>query len=454
MIAPVFRSAAVRRVAALVLTTLAATTLGRGPAPALAAALPAGMRALPVTGDGHVCIGASGAGSPADLLRASLRTAHALFGAAPTVVGASRSTDGTLTVALFRVTAGGTALGGLVLATYVAGGRSQTAIAYDRADRFGTSAPALIARVVAAETPAAAAVPPMHDIVAPDGSVRARLPAGWTTRIFAGGVFAAAAPDTAEVDQEVAARLIDPRSPVFQQALQLQQQLHQPLNPMATPYGIPMTYQPDPARAFVALSDALATFGHQGNPNIVIERTIAQPAQPGIRAVEIAGTDTVKGVPTRFDGIVGITPMTSTGAWMLSVKMISAPVAHFQADLPALAAVYNSYTVDQRVMGDQVAQTIAADRAGMARGLAMAQATQSRDAAVFDASMSHARSVQDGIDRSTAGFTRYLSDTTVLQASDGDRGTVGASFAQSVVANDPQHFRVVPVSEYRAGVDY
>jgi hypothetical protein len=68
--------------------------------------------------------------------------------------------------------------------------------------------------------------------------------------------------------------------------------------------------------------------------------------------------------------------------------------------------------------------------------------------------MSHARSVQDGVDRSTAGFTRYLSDTTVMQSSSGARGTVNDSFAQNVVANDPQNFRVVPVSEYQKGVDY
>jgi hypothetical protein len=421
---------------------------------ACAASAPAQLQTLPAPA-GHVLLGTATASSAPALLRAGLDDARAAFGSAPVVAGASRSTDDTLTVALFRAQRAGVAYGGLVLATFVRGGESKIAIVYDRADRFAASAPALIRTVVAAETPAGTQpAPAMHDVVASDNSVRARLPDGWTTHTFGQGMFAASGPDAAEVDQEIAARLIDPRSPVFQQALQLQQEMHQPANPLATPYGIPLTYQPDPVRAFVALSRLLAQIQHQADPAITIERTIAQNGQPGIRATEISGTDTVRGTRMRFDGIVGVTPANQNGAWTLSVKMISAPVDRFARDLPTLAAIYNSYEVNQQQMGAEVAQTIASDRAGMARGLAMAQATQSRDAAVFDASMSHARSVQDGVDRSTAGFTRYLSDTTVMQSSSGARGTVNDSFAQNVVANDPQNFRVVPVSEYQKGVDY
>jgi hypothetical protein len=36
----------------------------------------------------------------------------------------------------------------------------------------------------------------------------------------------------------------------------------------------------------------------------------------------------------------------------------------------------------------------------------------------------------------------------------GARGSAGADFAASIVRNDPQNFRVVPVSEYRKGIDY
>jgi hypothetical protein len=69
--------------------------------------------------------------------------------------------------------------------------------------------------------------------------------------------------------------------------------------------------------------------------------------------------------------------------------------------------------------------------------------------------MSHAQAVQDGIDRSTAGFTRYLNDTTVLEhGPSGARATVDYNFADAIVQSDPQNFRVVPVSEYRRGGEY
>jgi hypothetical protein len=53
--------------------------------------------------------------------------------------------------------------------------------------------------------------------------------------------------------------------------------------------------------------------------------------------------------------------------------------------------------------------------------------------ATFHASMSHARSVQSGIDRSTSGFFDYLNDTTVVENAGGGRSNVDAGFAQSVV---------------------
>ncbi len=122
----------------------------------------------------------------------------------------------------------------------------------------------------------------------------------------------------------------------------------------------------------------------------------------------------------------------------------------YRTDFPLMTAIFNSYNVDQGVRHQQVQATIQQDEAATQRGTAMMQATQARNSAVFNASMDHARSVQQSIDRSTSGFDHYLNDTTVLQGPNG-RTTENANFAQSVVNGDPQHFRVVPVSEYRSG---
>jgi hypothetical protein len=423
---------------------------------AAAASPPAGMSDAAGPAGGRLLTGFAPATSPAALFRTALADTRSAFGPDVRVLSATRSTDGALTVGLFRVNDAAAPLAGLILASYARSGSSRIAIVYDRAERFATTAPSLIARATpAAAQTATASAGPLRDARSPDGSVRALVPPAWKLTIFAQGELSASGPDGAEVDQEVSAHMIDPRSPLFQQALQMQSRMSGRANPFGTPYGIPLTYEPDPARAFIAFARIVAKAQGLGDPAVSLERTIPQPQQQGLRVSELVGTDTVKGTRMRFDGIVAVTPASQTGGWMMSVKMISAPVAAFQRDLPALAAIYNSYRVDQGVRGQQVQQTIAEDQAGAARGLALMQQTQAQNTATFDASMSHARLVQSSIDRSTAGFTRYLSDTTVVEnATTGAHTTVNDSFADAVVKNDPQNFRVVPVSEYRQGTDF
>ncbi len=69
--------------------------------------------------------------------------------------------------------------------------------------------------------------------------------------------------------------------------------------------------------------------------------------------------------------------------------------------------------------------------------------------------MASARSAQDSIDRSTAGFVHYINDTTVVNnAATGTQRTISASTAQGLVSANPQQFSTVPVSQYRKGVNY
>ena len=72
-----------------------------------------------------------------------------------------------------------------------------------------------------------------------------------------------------------------------------------------------------------------------------------------------------------------------------------------------------------------------------------------------DASMANARAVQDGIDRSTAGFVNYLRGTDyVRDTSSGAQGLVSQSTSNALTHFDPQHFESVPVSQYVKGVNY
>lgn len=154
-------------------------------------------------------------------------------------------------------------------------------------------------------------------------------------------------------------------------------------------------------------------------------------------------------------GFVAATSPNAFGGWAMTAKLVMAPVERFAQSFPTMLAVFDRYKVDQGVRHDQVQATLAEDAGGAQRTSAYLQGVRDRNTAVFNASMSHARAVQDGIDRSTAGFTRYLSDMTVIEhGPSGGRATADYQFADVIVRSDPQDFRIVPVSEYQRGTDY
>jgi hypothetical protein len=229
--------------------------------------------------------------------------------------------------------------------------------------------------------------------------------------------------------------------------------MHQAMSPV-TPFGIVLATPSDPVQAYVSAIKRIAELQHQADPEMKIEQSRLLPANGRFHVAQLVGENTVKGTRVHFVGTAGWAPLRASGTWMLDVKMVSAPVARFNQAFPVLAAIFRSYHIDQDVREHQVGETIAENNALIARGQQITSDTIARNTAVFNASMSHARAVQDSIDRSTAGFTHYLNDTTVLQSSSGARGTVDQDFASSIVRNDPQNFREVPVSEYRKGTDY
>jgi hypothetical protein len=313
----------------------------------------------------------------------------------------------------------------------------------------------MLAQISARDRPAASgapagAVPAMNDVVSPDGTVHARLPADWHTAIFAQGEMAAVGPDKAEVDQEVALQIMDPNGSLYQSQQRLQASMGGRRLAGTTSLVVPFTN--DVQAAYKSVYAALVRSGTLPAAQINVEhaRTVAHNAD-GSTVAELVGTSVAHGKTSRFDGQVLVAPPNPYGSWTMSVKMISAPEATYKRELPTLLAIFQSYNVDQRARNQQVASSLEANREGMARGQAYSESVRANMSATFDASMSHARSVQSGIDRSTSGFVHYLNDTTVVENAGGGRSSVDAGFAQSVVNNDPQNFRIVPVSEYRSG---
>lgn len=409
-------------------------------------AAPSGLRSTDVASGGRVMVGSLHAvDSTRSAFIAGLRCLPGYFDARPHVSSAVRSADGAITIGSFDATLRGAPVRGVAITAFEPRAGSRVGILFDYSDGIARSIDPLFRRVrrmmVPSSGPAvnAAAVKPLHVIEAPDGTVDARIPAGWRTIVFGEGAFAANGPDGSEVDQEVSLNFADPRSSLA-----------------GTPGWAAVPYTAEPAQAMAAASRYVA---QRGGPDAQLhierETRVSVPPEMGT-AAELIGTETLHGGrPGRFDGVALVSPLGQYGGWSLSVKMISGPLETYQHELPTLLAIFGSYHVNQGRRGEQVHENIAA---GWRQTQAILQANaevQQRNSAVFNASMANARNVQDSIDRSTAGFVHYLNDTSVLQhIPSGETGAVSQNFATGLIRADPQHFREVPVSEYQKGVDY
>jgi len=411
---------------------------------------PPGLQAIEGPSGGRLLTGTfPAAGSSDATFLAGLKRVHGYFDGVAHVVGVVRSSDGTTTIGAITGTLRGMPVQGAVITASAPGEPARVALLFDRTGQFAQSIRPLFARLgqlVAASAPSgsassgsassgnASAVPPLRAIEANDRTVSAKIPAGWHVMALASGVFAAGGPDGSEVDQEVAVNFLDPRSPVARGGQS---------------YYHVAPYPSDPVQALMTMARL------QPNTGLRVERSAPEAAQSGTRIAEVSGTQRLQnGTPGRFIGLVGLSPMNQYGGWSVSVKMMVAPAATFDRELPTLAAVFSSYVVNQSARAGQVQQNINDNQRLVNSLIEKNQDVQRRNTDVFNASMQNARNVQNSIDRSTAGFVNYLNDTTVVQNASGGTSTVSQNFASSLVRSNPNAFREVPVSEYRQGTEF
>jgi len=445
---------------------LALPSAARSALPAHAA--PAGFRS--VDAGGRILAGSLGAeGSTESAFRAGLHRLGAYFGPSLAIGSVVRSTDGAVTMGTFRARLGGVPVSGLAVSTYRARATSLFAVLFDDAGRFATTLPKLAGRLRSMPPPVAANATPARtgtrdlaaamravptvSLTSNDGTVYATIPRDWQMKRFAEGSFVADGPDHAEVVAGLGFSMIDPRGPLYQNQLALSRQMGGRLDPTGG-MGAPIPYVGDPAQAYRAIVMFLARAQHV---DLEITSMSEKPgaAPGGIRGAEVSGTSMRNGTALRFDEVVGVGPPGPGGGWTATVTGAVAPADRFVADEPQMATALAGYRIDAQRRQDQVHANIAAGWAASRAGIANMNATTARDQAVADASMRNARAAQDCIDRSTAGFVRYLNDSDVVRRSpDGAHLDVDAGTSQALRSFDPQHFASVPVSQYVKGVDY
>ncbi len=403
-------------------------------------AAPSAFRAIDVSSGGRILQGTlPHANSPAQALRAGVRLGAAYFDDSPQLTGIVQSTDGHVTLAQFRATLAHQAMTGLLVAV-TGSGTSRIAFLFDRRDDIAKSIRPMVARLQKESGPSSAGgtVSTLHPMRSPDGSVLAALPDGWKMQQFGNGYFVAAGPDGAEVDQEVPFHLTVPGSPIAN-----------------TPGYITVDYAPDPAKIFVtALESATRRAGKPVTIHVESAGEIKSD-DTGVLNQRVSGMSSGANGDHRFEGAVLLGRPGVGGGYLMEAKMVSAPIATYKRDFPVMAAIFGSYRVDQQREGQITSNYVAAMQQETQHLLEVNRQQMARNQATFYASMQNAHAVQDSIDRSTAGFVRYLGDTDVMQpTSGGAHETLNSDYAHAVVRANPNNFRIVPMSEYHKGVDF
>ncbi|MDQ6942711.1 MAG: hypothetical protein M3169_09390 [Candidatus Eremiobacteraeota bacterium] len=409
-------------------------------------AAPAGFASADPPGGGRIMYGslppASGEG---DAFRSGLRTADGYFGRSLTLVGAVHSAPNASgppsIIGLFRATLRGVAVGGLAITSVDPQGGPRLALLFDDAQRANSSLPGLMEALRSIGTGGRAQTrAPLHTITAQDNTVSISIPADWTTGRLAEGEYLVRGPDQAAVYSiaqvvELGGRAVVPGTPA-------------------------LPYIADPARAFIAVQQAQAQVRGDADPQIHLDTVKALPdppnMPPGTKGTLVGGTTILKSVTRRFMGVVWVTPPTNQLAWLLHLdRFISAPADRFAADRSMMLTILNSSRFNGKAYQVTVWKHLKEMDDTTNKMLQQSAQWRADQQAKFQASMNSARAAQDSIDRSTAGFVHYLNDSAVLNMEPtGVHRTLSAATAESFVKADPQHFSIVPLNQYRKGVDY
>ncbi len=378
-----------------------------------------------------------GVSNPIAALRSAVAAGGSYFDGPPSVKSVVETTDGRAAYAAFGAILRGTPVVGVTIVALQPHGGAQVVAFFDRPSHLETSLRPMLASLGTPNIGSSAGgangrAEPLRPYQSPDGSASVDLPANWTVTSASEGQLMAHDPSNAEnAELGVSISITDPHAGMGAQIA-------------ASSGGILMPYDPDPGSAYVGLTNVLSRRTNV-SPNVKILKQKAFPSNNG-RFSFIAGEETSpKGVRDGFLGDVGVTPVMAMGGYLITVTMVSGPLKKSPDSVATLAAIFESYHVNGGVRAAQV-------NAHQQETIARTQQIIAGIHATGEASMRNAAASQAAIDRSTSGYVHYLNGSDVIEnIGSGSRASVDASFAQNVAKSDPQNFRVVPMTEYRAG---
>lgn len=358
--------------------------------------VPQGMSSLPTGGSGRVLsTRLSGSHSATRMFQGLMIGIRGYFDATPRVLNAFRDPADSQVQASFISSLQGVPVMGLIgVATQ--GTNAKAVVLFDRARAFAGSVDRLVRVATGGGTGGGAANIPMTRTPLPDGSGSIDLAAGWVIKYANQGAADIAGPI--------------PGSGMSLGAV------------LTVPYT-----SSDPAQALVMMAQQA---GRAQGKTIRVTIIDAQPtpwAQGGraafLRYRVVTGAQSMD-----YFGLIGITPFEQNSVFFYS-SFIQAPTASFAQVLPAGLKSWASWSINPAVFVRRLQDTA---RTMKETGDLLASANDDRQRAY------------DGVN---AGWGEYFQGVATIEDPERNRSQVDQSFADSIVRNDPNNFRIVPPSE-------
>jgi hypothetical protein len=422
-----------------------------------------GIKTVDVPGGGHIMYGPlPGQLTPEAAIGKVLHVVSQHCGDRPQITNIFKAGNGVILAALFDVVAknqDGHKLTGLVIASAPKSGQAAAVLLYDDSDRFPSSlnpmfkrlqqdisaSPSALGPPASSSSPSgsssgsASSLPaptapaaPLQTYRFPDGTGSIGLPAGWNVTFAQKADILAKGPSGESLRFGLNVPIADPRDP-RSSALGPMRNGTGPGNFLAIPFGL------DAATSFKAFTDQLAIKNRKPPNALNIGKIQQVPTTDGGRIFLISGdVDTHDGQgPVLFISRVIMSAQMALGSWSMTIYQVDVPKQLYPQEANTIAHIYSSYNVNVGAMLGIIHEE-------------MREVEQ-----ITNNFIDWSNKQMESSDRSTAGFSDFLRENTVLRDTEtGSHGRTSDDDAQWLMRTFPGRFEAVPVSQYIKGIDF
>lgn len=402
-----------------------------------------------------------------------LSAIHKQFNARPQV-GKLFQVRGTQSVAAFFSVKTGDAAhrerDGLIIVTKATSDDVEAGVVSDDATRFPQTYNAMVktllaqwhpmdaARTAAANSGPSAPAARLTSYTLPDRSASVGLPDGWKIlpRMSAGGTLIAMGPHGESTELGITFLANDPRHPAVQRTLAMLRRGM--LRGTAYESATYLQYGGDPVQTYITLIQNIRRRAQLPPASYKLGTATAVQAPPPLRCARFSGTADLNDQqgPRETNVVYCVTPPSRTaGIWMSQAYTTMVPMKVAASERATLAAILNSFQVDQNVVARQAAAISApaieaikeVGRVAAARAEASSRAMEIHNSSVYQ----H----WDDMDKRSQDFSNYqLGYSVVNDVPNNAHATLWNEHADALVKHDPSRLEYVNAPNFWKGVDY